>query len=50
MRAWGGRGSADGVIIGVLDIDCVATDGFGAEDVAALERIARRIIDACDWA
>lgn len=48
VRAWGGRGDSD-VIVGVLDIDCEATHGFGAEDVIALERIVHRISGACDW-
>ncbi|WFD35772.1 L-methionine (R)-S-oxide reductase [Malassezia cuniculi] len=49
VRAWGGRGSGDDVIIGVIDIDCEAQAGFDEQDAEALERIARRIVDACDW-
>lgn len=50
VRAWGGRGEdADQVIVGVLDIDCVAPEGFDAADVVALERIVQRIAAACDW-
>lgn len=49
VRAWSGRGDADQVIVGVLDIDCVEPEGFDQTDVAALERIVRGISDACDW-
>lgn len=46
---WGGRGDGDGIIIGVLDIDCEAEDGFDEEDDAGLTKIAKIIVDACDW-
>lgn len=49
VRAWSGRGSDDDVIIGVIDIDCVAQGGFDEQDATALQRIARLIVDACDW-
>lgn len=49
VRAWSGRGDGDDVIIGVLDLDCVAPNGFDDTDARALERIVRRIRDACDW-
>lgn len=50
VRAWGGRGDSDEVIIGVLDIDCESQNGFDQDDVQGLERIVRRISAACDWA
>ncbi|KAI3618545.1 hypothetical protein CBS9595_002908 [Malassezia furfur] len=49
VRAWSGRGDGDDVIVGVLDLDCVAPNGFDDTDARALERIVRRIRDACDW-
>lgn len=49
VRAWGGRGDGEEVIIGVIDIDCEAQNGFDEEDVDALERVARQIVEACDW-
>ena len=49
IRAWSNRGTGNDVIIGVIDIDCEVQHGFDEQDAAALERIARRIVDACDW-
>lgn len=49
VRAWSGRGNGDDVIIGVLDIDCEAQNGFDHEDVAALEALVRTVSQACDW-
>jgi L-methionine (R)-S-oxide reductase len=41
---------ADGDIpLGVLDLDCLAPSGFTEEDKVGLEKIARLIVDACDW-
>ncbi|PWY97911.1 hypothetical protein BCV70DRAFT_202402 [Testicularia cyperi] len=47
--AWSGRGSDENIIIGVLDIDCEALDGFDHEDQIRLERIARLIVDRSAW-
>lgn len=47
--AWQGRGDGDDAIIGVLDIDCEATDGFDEDDVRGLERVVKLLADACDW-
>ncbi|KAK0557855.1 hypothetical protein OC846_000149 [Tilletia horrida] len=47
--AWAGRGDGDDVIIGVLDIDCEALEGFDEEDERGLTRLTQIIADACDW-
>lgn len=39
----------DGECIGVLDLDCVAVDGFDEEDRAGLEHIAELIVRSCTW-
>ena len=39
----------DDKCIGVLDLDCLAWGGFGEEDKAGLERIAKLIVESCDW-
>jgi L-methionine (R)-S-oxide reductase len=46
---WQGRGEGEKVIVGVLDIDCEAVEGFDQEDVKGLERIAELISTSCDW-
>jgi L-methionine (R)-S-oxide reductase len=35
--------------IGVLDLDCLALNGFDEEDRVGLEKIAKLVVDACDW-
>jgi L-methionine (R)-S-oxide reductase len=40
---------SSGIPIGVLDLDCLALEGFNEEDQKGLERIAELIVDACDW-
>ncbi|KAI0368327.1 GAF domain nucleotide-binding protein [Pilatotrama ljubarskyi] len=35
--------------IGVLDLDCLALSGFDEQDKVGLERIAKLVVDACDW-
>ncbi|KAI0759883.1 GAF domain-like protein [Trametes elegans] len=35
--------------LGVLDLDCLALAGFDERDQAGLEKIAKRVVDACDW-
>ncbi|PCH36015.1 GAF domain-like protein [Wolfiporia cocos MD-104 SS10] len=37
------------VALGVLDLDCLALDGFTEEDKEGLTRIAELIVKACDW-
>ena len=39
----------DGSAIGVLDLDCLAKGGFGEEDRVGVERIAKLVVEACDW-
>ncbi|TDL26033.1 GAF domain-like protein [Rickenella mellea] len=38
-----------GVAIGVLDLDCVALEGFSAEDQEGVEKVAELIVASCDW-
>lgn len=35
--------------LGVLDLDCLALSGFDESDKVGLERIAKLVVDACDW-
>lgn len=35
--------------IGVLDLDSLALEGFDDRDRVGLERIAKLVVDACDW-
>lgn len=35
--------------LGVLDLDCLAINGFDTDDKVGLEKIARLIVNACDW-
>lgn len=35
--------------IGVLDLDCLALDGFDDTDREGLERIAALVVQSCDW-
>ncbi|KAH7909294.1 GAF domain-like protein [Hygrophoropsis aurantiaca] len=37
------------VVLGVLDLDCLAHAGFNDEDQVGLEKIAKLVVDACDW-
>ncbi|KAG0289860.1 hypothetical protein BGZ98_003686 [Dissophora globulifera] len=39
----------DGVVIGVLDLDCEDTEGFDEVDQAGLEVVASILVKACDW-
>lgn len=41
----------DGVttVLGVLDLDCLAVGGFNDEDKVGLEKIAKLIVNSCDW-
>ncbi|SPO31595.1 related to methionine-R-sulfoxide reductase [Ustilago trichophora] len=48
-RSWAGRGNADDVIIGVLDIDCESLDGFDQEDEQRLFKIANLIVERSAW-
>jgi L-methionine (R)-S-oxide reductase len=42
------KGGED-IVLGVLDLDCLAIGGFDADDQVGLERIAALIIRSCDW-
>ncbi|KAK7005983.1 GAF domain-containing protein [Favolaschia claudopus] len=42
-------GEHDGRVLGVLDLDCLAVEGFDDEDKAGLEKIAQLLVKACDW-
>ena len=35
--------------LGVLDLDCLATGGFDTDDQIGLERIAKLVVDSCNW-
>jgi L-methionine (R)-S-oxide reductase len=35
--------------VGVLDLDCLALEGFNEEDRVGLERIAKLVVESCDW-
>ncbi|KIJ61295.1 hypothetical protein HYDPIDRAFT_137872 [Hydnomerulius pinastri MD-312] len=37
------------LVMGVLDLDCLALSGFDEEDQAGLSKIAELIVDSCDW-
>ena len=39
----------EGRCIGVLDLDCLAINGFDEDDRVALERIASLVVKSCDW-
>ncbi|CAN6672562.1 free methionine-R-sulfoxide reductase [Trichomonascus vanleenenianus] len=39
----------DGTVRGVIDIDCLALNGFDETDQAYLEKIAQLLIKACKW-
>lgn len=36
-------------VLGVLDLDCLAPNGFDHEDKVGLETIANLIVKACNW-
>ncbi|KAI8979798.1 GAF domain-like protein [Mycotypha africana] len=39
----------DNRVLGVLDIDCEKIEGFTEEDKEGLEKIAKAIVDSCEW-
>ncbi|KAG2338866.1 GAF domain-like protein [Suillus weaverae] len=43
------RKGGEDIVLGVLDLDCLAIGGFDADDQVGLERIAALIIRSCDW-
>ncbi|KAG8844796.1 hypothetical protein FRB96_002824 [Tulasnella sp. 330] len=36
-------------VLGVMDLDCLALRGFDENDKMGLEKIAKLLIDGCDW-
>lgn len=36
-------------VLGVLDLDCLAPNGFDNEDRDGLEKIAKLIVKSCNW-
>lgn len=48
-QSWAGRGQADEIIIGVLDIDCESLAGFDAEDEQRLQKIANLLVERSAW-
>ncbi|KAJ3534147.1 hypothetical protein NMY22_g7046 [Coprinellus aureogranulatus] len=36
-------------LLGVLDLDCLALNGFGEEDRVGLEKIAKLVVNSSDW-
>ncbi|KAN0064869.1 hypothetical protein ACQY0O_001926 [Thecaphora frezii] len=48
-QSWAGRGTDDRVIIGVLDIDCEALEGFDHEDEVRLQKLANLIVERAAW-
>ncbi|KAG1736027.1 hypothetical protein EDB19DRAFT_1723253 [Suillus lakei] len=43
------RKGGEDIVLGVLDLDCLAIGGFDVDDQVGLERIAALIIRSCDW-
>jgi L-methionine (R)-S-oxide reductase len=37
------------IVVGVLDLDCLAVGGFDGEDRLGLEKIAALLASSCDW-
>ena len=37
------------IVLGVLDLDCLALNGFGLDDELGLERIAELVVNSCNW-
>ncbi|KIJ11810.1 hypothetical protein PAXINDRAFT_118741 [Paxillus involutus ATCC 200175] len=40
---------SDQIVVGVLDLDCLALSGFDEEDKIGLESIADLIVKSCNW-
>jgi L-methionine (R)-S-oxide reductase len=43
------RSSGKEVGLGVFNLDCLVQAGFDENDKTGLEKIAKLIVDACDW-
>jgi L-methionine (R)-S-oxide reductase len=42
-------GSEEEVVLGVLDLDCIALGGFEQDDVEGLQAITALVVSSCDW-
>ena len=40
---------SDNTAIGVLDLDCLAKNGFDDDDKRGVEKIAELVIKSCQW-
>ena len=43
------QGSNGPIVVGVLDLDCLAPSGFNKDDQVGLERISELIVQSCNW-
>jgi len=43
------NGNEDAVVLGVLDVDCLAIGGFDEEDKKGLEKITELVVESCNW-
>lgn len=41
--------TGEGETLGVLDLDCLAMNGFNRDDKVGLEKIAALVVRSCDW-
>lgn len=44
-----GQGPEGDIMLGVLDLDCLASGAFDEDDRIGLERITDFIVKSCDW-
>ena len=42
-------GAEEEIALGVLDLDCLALNGFEQDDLDGLEKIASLVVSSCDW-
>lgn len=40
---------ASRIAVGILDLDCLALNGFNEDDRRGLEKIAKLVSEGCDW-
>lgn len=43
------RPGLEDIVVGVLDLDCLALAGFNEDDRKGLEKIAELVVNSCDW-
>lgn len=41
--------NGESIAVGVLDLDCLALNGFSLDDMVGLERVANLVVNSCDW-